>query len=363
MASLSLLLGFGCMFASVVMAIDNGLGRTPPLGWRSWNLYGANVNQSLMEGIMKGMTSRARTVDGVPTSLCDLGYCTVGLDDNWQLCGSYGPSKYTFHDINGNPVVNTARFPNMKAMTDYAHSLNLTAGWYGNNCICKDHCSSNACYAGDVNALINYGFDAVKLDGCGMEVDLDEYASLMQAAGKAFVIENCHWGLTVPNATWCPFNLYRTSGDVRANYPSVLSNLETVIPLADANLSTPGCWAYPDMLEVGCQAGPGGSSDVGLTPEETRSHFGGWVVVSSPLTLSHDVNNDTITDAIWPVIANPELIAVNQAYFGHSGTRFAFGAATVALNLLGDAAPRGLGDSAPPARVTQKAVPFFFVLL
>ena len=68
---------------------ENGLARTPPLGWRSWNLYGANVNQSLIEGIMDGMMRKDRTVDGVPTSLCDLGYCDVGLDDNWQACGTY----------------------------------------------------------------------------------------------------------------------------------------------------------------------------------------------------------------------------------------------------------------------------------
>jgi hypothetical protein len=44
----------------------------------SWNLYGANVNQSLIQGIMDGMVSKARMVDGKPTSLCDLGYCDVG---------------------------------------------------------------------------------------------------------------------------------------------------------------------------------------------------------------------------------------------------------------------------------------------
>ena len=42
--------------------------------------------------------------------------------------------------------------------------------WYGNNCICRDHCDSDACYQEDVNALIEYGFDSVKLDGCGAQV-------------------------------------------------------------------------------------------------------------------------------------------------------------------------------------------------
>merc|ERR1719469_716569 len=116
------------------------------------------------------------------------------------------------------------------------------------------------------------------------------------------MIENCHWGATVPTATWCPWNFYRTSGDIRASYGSVVQNLLTTTGFARRGLSRPGCWAYPDMLEVGCQHGPGGAGDPGLTAAESRTHFGAWVIVSSPLTLSHDVNNDTIMDQIWPVI-------------------------------------------------------------
>ena len=33
------------------------------------------------------------------------------------------------------------------------------------SCICSDHCSTEACYAGDVNALLSYGYDAVKVRG------------------------------------------------------------------------------------------------------------------------------------------------------------------------------------------------------
>ena len=55
-------------------------GRSPPQGWRSWNLYGNNVNQSLITGIMDGMVKKQTFGGGKPTSLCDLGYCDVGLD-------------------------------------------------------------------------------------------------------------------------------------------------------------------------------------------------------------------------------------------------------------------------------------------
>ena len=43
------------LLSMLPLSNENGLARTPPLGWRSWNLYGANVNQSLIEGIMDGM--------------------------------------------------------------------------------------------------------------------------------------------------------------------------------------------------------------------------------------------------------------------------------------------------------------------
>jgi hypothetical protein len=51
----------------------------PPRGWRSWNLYGNNVNQTLITGIMDGMVKKQTFGGGKPTSLCDLGYCDVGL--------------------------------------------------------------------------------------------------------------------------------------------------------------------------------------------------------------------------------------------------------------------------------------------
>jgi len=320
------------LLPTLALANDNGLAKLPPMGWRSWNLYGGNVDQTKIETIMEGMVRRdpRYTVDGEPTSLCDLGYCDVGLDDNWQECGSYGSEGYKYHTEDGSPVINTDRFPSMKAMTDKAHSLGLYAGWYGNNCICSDgKTGDRKFYEGDTKALREFGFDSWKLDGCGAQVDMQLWDDVIKATPptsgrKAIMVENCHWGSRVPfkpNATWCPWNFYRTSGDVRANYGSIVGNLQSTITYAQQNLSYPGCWAYPDMLEVGVLHTPFGG-DKGLTIEETRAHFGSWAIVSSPLTLSHDVNNKTIQDAIWPIIANKEVIAVSQSYAGYSGSPF-----------------------------------------
>ena len=145
--------------------------------------------------------------------------------------------------------MNTELFPDMKAMTDYAHNLGLTAGWYGNNCICAEtKTQDEKFYQGDVKALISYGFDGVKLDGCGSQLDLQLYDDLIKATGKAIMVENCHWGSAVPfepTLDWCPWNFFRTSGDVRATYSSILENLETTYKYADTLLSRPGCWVRP----------------------------------------------------------------------------------------------------------------------
>ena len=72
--------------ATPAAAIDNGLGRSPPMGWRGWLLFGTSPTQQKMEAVLPALVSRNRSVGGKPTSLCDLGYCSAGLDNNWNKC-------------------------------------------------------------------------------------------------------------------------------------------------------------------------------------------------------------------------------------------------------------------------------------
>lgn len=76
-------------------------------------------------------------------------------------------------------------------------------------------------------------------------------------------------------------------------------------------MSRPGAWAYPDMLEVGRLK----------NFTESRSHYGAWAVMSSPLILSFDLRVTTVLDAMWPIISNRDVLAVNQRWAGHPGTR------------------------------------------
>lgn len=315
--------------AHVATAIDNGLGVTPPRGWRSWNQFDTAISQGLIEAQYEALAGRSRSVDGVPTSLLDLGYKTAGIDDGWQACNT-GPGGVGFHNSSGYPMVDTTKFPDMRAMTAKARSLGITPGWYGNNCACKDtrpSCQYNAsldCFAGDVAATIDYGFGSIKLDGCGIEKDISVFASLFNASGTPVMLENCHNGnptyatRAVDGTVDCPMNLFRVSADIRPQFGSILSNLMQTVDY-NANLTGPGCWAYPDMLEVGVSQMPARGSLNFLTLTEARTHFAAWCIVSSPLVLSHDLTNDTVMDAVWPIISNREALAVNDAWAGDAG--------------------------------------------
>merc|ERR1712086_286146 len=50
--------------------------------------------------------------------------------------------------------------------------------------------------------------------------------------------------------------------------------------------------------------------------------------------LSTDINNKTIMDIIWPIIANREAIAVNQAWAGHSGSVFKNSGVNITLDTV-----------------------------
>lgn len=101
-------------------------------------------------------------------------------------------------------------------------------------------------------------------------------------------------------------------GDISNTYESVVTNILSTNKFRDAKepLSKPGCWAYPDMLEVGNLP----------TFNQDRAHFGMWAVSSSPLILSHNINNESKNEEIWPIIGNRAAISINQDWAGHPGT-------------------------------------------
>jgi len=276
----------------------------------------------MMIDAAEALSAKNRSIAGHAgnVSLCDVGYCQVGVDEGWEACGK--GVNGTQHEADGTPTIEDT-FPDTKAMVQQIHALGLKAGWYLNGCKCGEHEELTINYEGDIRALDAFGFDNVKIDGCGAQRNQTLYAELMQETGKAYTIENCHWGTctdsddsSCPTLDWCPFNWYRTSGDINAGSDSWWNNLQTTIRFQDydAPLSQPGCWAYPDMLEVGRVAEP----VPGTFYTWNRAHFGAWCITSSPLILGVELTDEKLTPVL-DIIGNSEAIDINQAWAGHPG--------------------------------------------
>lgn len=192
-----------------------------------------------------------------------------------------------------------------------------------NNCDCHesglDPEFAAKVYRSSVAMLVDQEWDSVKLDGCSQFHNTTLWASLLEQSGRPVAVENCgntHPPTMVPDPLWghggqCPYNWFRSSTDINPSWASILNNLASTTQYQNLThpLSVPGCWAYPDMLEVGNMA----------TYEEDRAHFGAWCVVSSPLILGYDLTKDDTTAKVWPIISNKEAIRVNQQWAGHPG--------------------------------------------
>eukprot|EP01052_Picozoa_sp_SAG31_P048099 SAG31_NODE_9912_length_1211_cov_1.392086_1_plen_143_part_01 len=125
-----------------------------------------------------------------------------GSAQGWEGCGQGVTvnGRKTQHYANGTPAIND-KFPDMGALVEYGHAKKLRMGWYMNGCACGEHVELTKNYAGDVKLLHDYGFDGVKIDGCGAQKNNTLYAELMRKSGRNYTIENCHWGAM--NAIGC----------------------------------------------------------------------------------------------------------------------------------------------------------------
>lgn len=130
--------------------------------------------------------------------------------------------------------------------------------------------------------------------------------------------------LLAPTAPAAVFRRYRTSGDSNNKLGTWFDNLQTTVRFQDwdAPLSVPGCWAYPDMLQVGRLGCSSRTSGCPVPPQYegwTRTHFAAFCIISSPLVLSIYPSDENLTP-ILDIIGNKGAMAVNQAWDGHPGT-------------------------------------------
>jgi alpha-N-acetylgalactosaminidase len=110
--------------ANSVYALNDGLVRTPPMGWLSWTRFLCQTNCELHphscinEQLYKDMADRL-AADGFK----ELGYHYVNIDDCWSE-----KERDSSHKL----VAAKKRFPHgIKGLADYVHSKGLKLGIYG----------------------------------------------------------------------------------------------------------------------------------------------------------------------------------------------------------------------------------------
>jgi hypothetical protein len=92
--------------AGSLPALDNGLAKTPPMGW---NKIGCNMAEDSVK----------KAADSMVKSMKDAGYLYIVIDDCWQVS----------RDDDRHIVADPQTFPGgIKAVADYVHGLGLNSG-------------------------------------------------------------------------------------------------------------------------------------------------------------------------------------------------------------------------------------------
>jgi alpha-galactosidase len=283
---------------SPVQALENGLARTPQLGWNDWNSFGCNVSDTLIRQTADVMVS---------SGMAAAGYKYVNIDDCW--------SRKT-RDGSGNLVPDPAKFPNgIKALADYVHGKGLKLGIYSSAGLttCAGYPASLNNEQRDANTWASWDIDYLKYDNCGDQQNLSattRYTRMRDAlasSGRQILFAICNWG-NDDVRSWgaATGNSWRTTGDITATWNSVLSIIDSQAAYTGA--SKPGAWNDPDMLEVGR-----------LSDTESRAHFSMWAILNAPLIAGNDLRS--MSAATTAILTNTDVIGVDQDWGGVQGSR------------------------------------------
>jgi alpha-galactosidase len=278
---------------------DNGLARTPPMGWNSWNKF---------QDVFDDATVRQMADAMVSSGMAKAGYTYIVVDEGWT----------SGRDANGK-IVGNGKFPDMKALADYVHSKGLKIGIYSSpgpqSCSGKmggGYQGSFGHEQDDATTFAEWGYDYLKYDWCSAggvysnttEDNQGAYQKMGEAlrkTGRPIVYSLCQYG---SHDVWkwgakTGGNLWRTTGDIADRWDSMERIGFANIDIAPYN--KPGHWNDPDMLEVG---------NGGMTADEYRTHMSLWCLLSAPLMAGNDLR--TMTAETKSILMNPDVIAIDQ---------------------------------------------------
>ena len=301
-----------CLLSGIATARAEPVAATPPMGWNSWNHFGAKVTDRDIR----------RAADAiVSTGMRDAGYLYVNIDDGWQ-------GK---RDASGNIHANS-KFPDMKALGEYVHSKGLKLGIYSSpgRKTCGGFEGSYGHEQQDANTYAAWGVDFLKYDLCSyMDImklhdphqDPQTALAMMKAAyrkmhealvstHRPIIYSLCQYGVGSV-WEWGPEvggNLWRTTDDIRDNFRSM-----ALIGFSQDGLESfagPGHWNDPDMLEIG---------NGGMKADEYRTQMSLWSMLAAPLLAGNDLSN--MNEETKSILINKEVIAVDQDKLGIQGHR------------------------------------------
>ncbi len=279
----------------------DGLAKTPPMGWNSWNKFAGKVDDASVRAAADAIASNG---------MKEAGYVYVNIDDTWQ--GD--------RDAAGNIRANK-KFPDMKALAAYVHGKGLKIGIYsspGPN-TCAGYEGSYGHEEQDARAYAAWGFDYLKYDWCGartiytddeMQPVYQKMGDALEASGRAIVYSLCQYG-RAEVWKWGPQvsgNLWRTTDDIKDNWASMTEigfNQSDLAPYA-----APGHWNDPDMLEIG---------NGGMTNTEYQTHMTLWSMLAAPLLAGNDLQN--MSSETRAILINRDVIAVDQDALGKQARR------------------------------------------
>lgn len=165
------------------------------------------------------------------------------------------------------------------------------------------------------------------------ENTLCSYAAMLEGLNLAaeshdIILSLCEWGKTQPQNwgykvgdSWRILNdiTFRVGSDGDAGYgawydpgtPSVTSQYNKAVVMDEFAGLDKG-WNDPDMLMIGMK---------GLSPVMYKTHFTMWCMMNSPLMLGLDLRRVEKGDEIYNIIANKDLIDLNQDKLGIQAKR------------------------------------------
>ena len=309
---LAVLVAIVVVFSFAALTRAQEVAQTPPMGWNSWNYFASKVDD-------KGVRAAADEI--VANGMKDAGYIYVNIDDTWE-------GK---RDENG--VLHTnEKFPDMKALADYVHSKGLKLGIYSGpgDKTCAGYPASLGHEEQDAKMYAEWGIDYLKYDLCSFRQDVmakqapedkaaqmklmiaayEKMGKALKGTGRPIVYSLCQYGWDAV-WEWAPGlggNLWRTTGDIQANWNSVYAILSQQEGLE--SYAGPGHWNDPDMLEVG---------NGRLNMRENRSHFSMWAMLAAPLLAGNDLPN--MKPEVKEILTNKDVIAFDQDKLGKQAHR------------------------------------------